>query len=184
MVIQREESHTFLPIVSKALRIVLLCCVVSGAYAATRRALILTLGWNNNMKPFGMNSRLRLMIHICKLWSFIVVSCSKQICCSTNLGCAFFSRFHSVGVVCFTLFLTRLQFAKSIFRYRNNSEKITLNRILRIDSTQLNSKIQSSDMALKLNNKALKKQTFDFCFLFFSFLVNFQIENQTFYILQ
>lgn len=49
---------------------------------------------------------------------------------------------HSVGVVCFTLFLTRLQFAKkSIFRYRNNSEKITLNRILRIDSTQLKNSI-------------------------------------------
>lgn len=57
-------------------------------------------------------------------------------------GCAlFFFCFHSVGVVCFALFLTRLQFAKSILRYRNNSEKITLNRILRIDSTQLQNSI-------------------------------------------
>lgn len=58
-----------------------------------------------------------------------------------------------VGVVCFSLFLTRLKFAKKQqFCYRNNSEKITPNRILRIDSTQI-----QSDKALKLNNKTLKK---------------------------
>lgn len=69
MVIQREESHTFLSIVSKALRIVLFC------FAVLCREHMLQhvehsyslMAWNNNMKPFEMNSRLRLMIHICKL---------------------------------------------------------------------------------------------------------------------